>query len=201
MIAYLKGILVHKNQDSIIIDVNGVGYKVFTSPYSLGSDIDIGSTIKVYTHFYVRENIQDLYGFLTMEELKMFKQLLTVSGVGPKAAISLISVISPSDFALSVLSENIENLTKAPGIGKKTAQRIIFELKDKIKKEHKDLPVSKDNFNVNIKTDDNKAQEAITALIMLGYTSQEAKKAVDKVFDANSTVEQLIKDALKQMIT
>ncbi|NLM75674.1 MAG: Holliday junction branch migration protein RuvA [Clostridiaceae bacterium] len=201
MIAYLKGILVHKNQDSIIIDVNGVGYKVFTSPYSLGSDIDIGSTIKVYTHFYVRENIQDLYGFLTMEELKMFEQLLTVSGVGPKAAISLISVISPSDFALSVLSENIENLTKAPGIGKKTAQRIIFELKDKIKKEHKDLPVSKDNFNVNIKTDDNKAQEAITALIMLGYTSQEAKKAVDKVFDANSTVEQLIKDALKQMIT
>lgn len=201
MIAYLKGILVHKNQDSIIIDVNGVGYKVFTSPYSLGSDIDIGSTIKVYTHFYVRENIQDLYGFLTMEELKMFEQLLTVSGVGPKAAISLISVISPSDFALSVLSENIENLTKAPGIGKKTAQRIIFELKDKIKKEHKDLPVSKDNFNVNIKTDDNKAQEAITALIMLGYTSQEAKKAVGKVFDANSTVEQLIKDALKQMIT
>ena len=100
MIAYLKGILVHKNQDSIIIDVNGVGYKVFTSPYSLGSDIDIGSTIKVYTHFYVRENIQDLYGFLTMEELKMFEQLLTVSGVGPKAAISLISVISPSDFAL-----------------------------------------------------------------------------------------------------
>ena len=201
MIAYLKGVLTYKEQDSIVIDVNGVGYRVYTSSYTLGSSVEIGSRVKVYTHFYVRENIQVLYGFLTMEELKMFEQLLTVSGVGPKAAVSIASVISPSEFALSVLTENTDNLTKAPGIGKKTALRIILELKDKIKKEHKNVPDIKDNFNVNKNTNDNKAQEAITALIMLGYTPQEARNAVDKAFDANSSVEQLIKDALKQMIT
>ena len=201
MIAYLKGTLVHINQDSIIIDVNGVGYKVYIPSYSLGPDINIGSEIKVYTHFYVRENMQDLYGFLTMEELKMFEQLLTVSGVGPKAAVSIVSVISPSDFALLVLSENADNLTKAPGIGKKTAQRIVLELKDKIKKEHKDLPVSEATSAGSAIPFDNKAQEAVTALVMLGYTPQEAKNAVDRIFDVNSTVEQLIKDALKQMIT
>ncbi len=199
VIAYLKGKLEHCTSDSIIIDVNGVGYRVYTSASSLGLCMDIGSDIKVYTHYHVREDTQALYGFLTVEELKMFKQLLTVSGVGPKVALSLVSSVSPSQFAMSILTEDIKSITQAPGIGKKTAQRIILELKDKIKKEYKDMPEF-ETIDTKVPCDDNRAQEAVSALMMLGYSAQEARNAVNKVFDADSTVEEIIKNALKQMI-
>jgi len=197
--AYLKGTLIRKTSDSIIIDVNGVGYKVFTAGSALTVCNEIGSEIKLHTYFYVREDTQALYGFLNEEELKMFEQLITVTGVGPKAALSLVSNIPPSKFGLAVLTDDAESFTKAPGIGKKTAQRIIFELKDKLKK-------SNDQF-IDIKTDtpglrpsSNKMQEAVSALIMLGYSSQEANAAVMAVYEEEKPIEQIIKDALKNSI-
>lgn len=199
MFAYIKGTLVRKTADSIIIDVNGIGFKVLTAGSSLTACNETGSEIKLYTCFYVREDTQALYGFLNEDELKMFEQLITVTGVGPKAALSLVSNIPPSKFGLAVLTDDADSFTKAPGIGKKTAQRIILELKDKLKK-------SNDQFS-NIKTENislqpsiNKMQEAVSALIMLGYSSQEANAAVLAVYDEEKSIEQIIKDALKNSI-
>lgn len=201
MFAYLKGTLEYKGSDSIIIDVNGVGYRVYTPLTALEPGCAVGSQIKVYTYFYVREDTQALYGFLSMEELKMFEQLLSVSGVGPKAALSLVSNITPSQFGLAVLTDDADSFTKAPGIGKKTAQRIILELKDKMKKEQKDMP----EFNVaaaqKASADNNSFAEATAALVMLGYSSQEAHRAVSSVYSRDKSVEQIVKDALKQIIS
>jgi Holliday junction DNA helicase RuvA len=196
--AYLKGILIKKTADSIIIDVNGVGYNVFTTGSILSTCVETGNEIKLHTHFHVREDIQALYGFLNEEELKMFEQLLAVSGVGPKAALSLVSFISPSQFGLAVLTDDIESFTKAPGIGKKTAQRIILELKDKLKKLNTQLIGVKDETTC-IQPSGNKMNEAISALVMLGYSSQEASKTILAVYDDEKTIEQIIKDALKSV--
>lgn len=197
MFAYLKGVLAKKTLNDIIIDVNGVGYLVFTTASTISSGLEIGAEIKVYTFFYVREDTQALYGFLTEEELKMFERLLTVSGVGPKASLSLVSNMAPSQFALSILTDDIDSLTKAQGIGKKTAQKIILELKDKLKKESEGLP---DYFDMSqsISTNNNKMSEAVSALIMLGYSSLEANKAIAKIYNDDKSIEQIIKDALKQ---
>jgi len=199
MFAYLKGILARKTADSFIIDVNGVGYRVYVPAAAVSADHAVGQEIRVYTHFYVREDTQALYGFLTEEELKMFEQLLTVSGVGPKASLALVSNISPSKFGLAVLTEDADAFTKTPGIGKKTAQRIILELKDKIKKEHPDMSeLAKDLPGVPSESG-SKLSEAVSALVMLGYSTHEAGRAVSAVYDENKPIEQIIKDALKQM--
>ncbi len=199
MFAYLKGILERKTADSLILDVHGVGFRVFTTSTALCNCQTTGSEIKVFTHFYVREDTQTLYGFLTEEELKMFEQLLSVSGVGPKAALSLVSNIPPSQFGLAVLTDDADKFTKAPGIGKKTAQRIILELKDKLKKEHVNMPDLKCDFPDQSNAKDNRIGESISALVMLGYSSQEASRAVSCVFQEDKSIEQMIKDALKQM--
>ena len=199
MFAYLKGTLVKKTADSIIIDVNGVGYKVFTAGSALAVCYEIGSEIKLHTFFYVREDTQALYGFLNEEELKMFEQLITVTGVGPKAALSLVSSIPPSKFGLAVLTDDVESFIKAPGIGKKTAQRIILELKDKLKKINDQFDDIKTEIS-DLKPSSNKMQEAVSALIMLGYSSQEANTAVLAVYNEEKSIEQIIKDALKNFI-
>jgi Holliday junction DNA helicase RuvA len=197
--AYLKGILVRKTSDSIILDVNGVGYKVFTDASTLSLCIETGREIKLHTYFHVREDTQALYGFLNEEELKMFEQLISVSGVGPKAALSLISNLPPSEFGLAVLTDDIDSFTKAPGIGKKTAQRIILELKDKLKKANVQLNDLKVDTTC-MEFPGNKLNEAISALIMLGYSSQEANKTISAVYDDQKTIEQIIKDALKNSL-
>ena len=151
-----------------------------------------GSELTMYTHLYVREDAQDLYGFITNEELTLFLQLMSISGIGPKAAISVLSVTTPEQFALAVITNDIKMLTRAQGIGPKAAQRIILELKDKIK--------TTDAMPENIKTaaieEQNNQSEAITALIVLGYTANEAKRAVSGV-DPSMNVEDIIKEALK----
>ena len=129
----------------------------------------------------------------------MFEQLITVTGVGPKAALSLVSNILPSQFGIAVLTDDIESFTKAPGIGKKTAQRIILELKDKLKKLHKPLTDIKTETS-GLQLSSNKMQEAISALIMLGYSSQEANKTISTVYDEEKTIEEIIKDALKSSL-
>ena len=196
MYAFLRGILDKKTQDSFIIDVGGVGYKVFTPASALCTCVSNGSEIKLFTHHYVREDTQALYGFLSEEELKMFEQLISVSGIGPKAALSLVSTIIPSQFGLAVLTEDADRFTKAPGIGKKTAERLVLELYDKISKNSfksaSDISTQTTNQELRV--------EAIQALCSLGFSRPIAEKSVNVTLMSETTgitLEELIKKALK----
>ena len=153
--------------------------------------------MKVYTTLYVREDVMALYGFSTREELKMFELLRTVSGIGPKVAVSVLSSISPSNFALAVITDDIKTLTKVQGVGKKTAQRMILELKDKIKKEQlTSLAVDQSEIS-DMDGKSSKRTEAVNALMVLGYTASEAEKAVLAAYSEDADLELIIKDALK----
>lgn len=196
MFAYIKGNLEGKANNYIVIDVSGIGYKIFMSETAIENIGEIGDLVKVYTHYHVREDDISLYGFLTNEELRMFELLISVSGVGAKSAITMLSNISPSSFALAVISNDTVKLTKIPGIGAKTAARIILELKDKLKTEET-INNSKTNKEVReaIK-DDNKVSEAISALQVLGYNRKEIEKAFEKLEKDTLSVEDLIRKGL-----
>ena len=207
MLAYIKGILEIKASDYVVIDVGGLGYKVFMSAIGMEKLGKIGDTVKVHTYYRVREDDISIFGFNTNEELRMFELLLSVSGVGAKTALAMLAVCSPSEFVLAIVSEDIKVLTSIPGIGPKSAKRIILELKDKIKKEEQIQELtnasntSKEFSETNIKVkqmieDDNKVQEAIAALQVLGYNKKEIEKAFMKIEKANLTTEDLIKKGL-----
>ena len=134
MYYYIKGKIAKKCENSIIIDNGGIGYRIYTSANSLSTAGEQGSTATIYTHLNVREDVFDLYGFVTEEEREMFLNLISVSGVGPKAALAVLSVTTPAKLALAVITEDIKTITKAQGVGPKMAQRMILELKDKLKK-------------------------------------------------------------------
>ncbi len=194
MIAYLKGILEVKLNDYVVIDVGGVGYKVFMSETSMESLGNIGDIVKVHTYYRVREDDISLFGFNTTEELRLFELLISVSGVGAKTALAMLSCITPSEFALAVISNDISKLVKIPGIGAKSAQRIVLELKDKLKKEE-NLKPDNDKIKEAI-IDDNKVLEAISALQVLGYNKREIEKAFERIDKADLSVEDLIRKGL-----
>ena len=207
MLAYIKGILEIKASDYVVIDVGGLGYKVFMSAIGMEKLGKIGDIVKVHTYYRVREDDISIFGFNTNEELRMFELLLSVSGVGAKTALAMLAVCSPSEFVLAIVSEDIKVLTSIPGIGPKSAKRIILELKDKIKKEQQMQELTnasntnKEFSETNIKVkqlieDDNKVQEAIAALQVLGYNKKEIEKAFMKIEKANLTTEDLIKKGL-----
>jgi len=199
MFAYIKGTLEAKGNDSIIVEAGGIGYKIYTALSTINALGQLSTQVKIYTHYYVREDIAALYGFYTMDELAMFEMLITVSGVGPKAAISMISTLSPSRFALAVVSQDTKSLSKAPGIGPKMAQRIILELKDKISKEQLTAGTFSEAGPVIEIDTQNTASEAVSALMVLGYSSYEASGAVSKVYQEGMSVEELITRALKAL--
>lgn len=199
MFAYIKGTLEAKSNDSIIVEAGGIGYRIFTALSTINNAGQLSSPVKIYTHYYVREDIAALYGFITMEELGMFDMLITVSGVGPKAAISMISTLSPSRFALAVVSQDTKSLSKAPGIGPKMAQRIILELKDKISKEQLTAAGSSDVGPVIESGNMSSVSEAVSALMVLGYSSYEASGAVSKAYQEGMGVEEIIMKALKSL--
>jgi Holliday junction DNA helicase RuvA len=155
----------------------------------------LNQKVTLYTYFYVREDAMNLYGFLTQEELGMFELLITVSGVGPKAAMAVISAVSPSKFGLAVITDDVKSLVKAQGIGNKMAQRIILELKDKIKKEQL-ADIGKTEAAAVVK-ENSRVSEAVSALMVLGYTALEASKAVSAVYSDEMDLESIIKGALK----
>lgn len=203
MYAYIRGKIEFKSAEYLVIEAGGIGYKIFTSAQTLSRLGNAGEEAKIYTHLYVREDIFALYGFYSTEELSMFELLISVSGVGPKAAISLMSAVSPSKFGVAVITDDYKCLTKAQGIGSKTAQRIILELKDKLKKQqfedvvHKEhLMDDKDSRSI---AESNKASEAISALMVLGYTAIEAGKAVASVYSEELDLESIIKSSLKNL--
>lgn len=195
MIAYIKGKLEVKTKDYIVVDVMGIGYKIFMSDTSI-NELEKGKEVKIYTYMKVSENDMSLYGFLNNEELVTFELLITVGGIGAKSAISILSNITPSKFALAVISSDINTLKKLPGIGPKTAQRIILELKDKMKT---DNAIEED---VTVKTAiklDNKANDAAEALCVLGYARKDVETVLEKIDTQNLTVEDIIKQGLKHL--
>lgn len=200
MFAYIKGRLDYKHNEYIVVEANGVGYKINTALSTIEKTGSIGDEVKIYTHLHVREDVMSLYGFATHEELNMFELLISVSGVGPKAALSVISSVSSSKFGLAVITDDVKTLTKAQGVGNKVAQRIILELKDKIKKEQNSyLNVESDN-KVDAGRENSRASEAISALMVLGYTPLEAGKAVNSVYSEEMDLESIIKSALKGLV-
>lgn len=193
MFAYIKGSLEEKTNNFVVIDVSGIGYQIFMSESAIQKIGELGEIVKVYTHYHVREDNISLYGFLSNEELKMFELLLQVSGIGAKSAITMLSNITPSNFVLAVITNDISKLTKIPGIGAKTAQRIILELKDKLKTES---AISKTEETRTVIEKSEVLDEAIAALQILGYNKKEIEKAFEKIDKTNLSVEELIKKGL-----
>ena len=194
MFAYIKGSLEEKGNNYVVIEVSGIGYKIFMSETAISKMCDLGEIIKVHTYYYVREDNISLYGFLTKEELKMFELLLSVSGIGAKSAITMLSKISPSSFALAVISNDVNSLKKIPGVGPKSAQRIILELKDKLKTQQA-IEEESLEIKVEIQKSEN-VSEAMEALQILGYNKREVEKAFEKIANTDVSVEELIKKAL-----
>ena len=197
MITFISGILEMKLNGYIVIDVGGIGYKVFMSETAIDSLTDIGDKVKVYTHQHVREDDISLYGFLTMEELNMFELLISVSGVGAKSALSILANVEPSTFALAVITNDTSKLVKIPGVGAKTAARIVLELKDKLK--NQDMVVKKENIVKRTKVNSEELEEAITALQVLGYNRRDIEKVFEKIELNNMKLEDMIKQGLKYL--
>lgn len=210
MLAYIRGKLEMKMTGYIVVDVGGLGYKIFMSETGIDKLGNLGNQVKVYTYYRVREDDISIFGFNTLEELKMFELLIGVSGVGAKTAISMMDVCEPSEFALAVISEDIKTLTTIPGIGPKSAKRIVLELKDKIKKEQQieELTKSTNNTKNGKETEaglkvkqaiqeDNKIAESIAALQVLGYNKKIIETAFEKIDNKKElSTEELIKKGL-----
>ena len=201
MISYVKGSLTEKFEDSVIVEAGGIGYRIFVPTSVLEHLPKTGETVKIYTYFSVREDAMSLYGFLSRQDLEMFRQLIGVNGVGPKSALGILSALSPDVLRLAVLSGDAKAISKAPGVGSKTAQRIILDLKDKVKAE--DIldgytePVSGHGEVSNV---GEIGKEAIEALTALGYSASEASGVVKKVTITESmTAEDVLKAALKHL--
>ena len=195
MLAYIKGTLEIKMTDYVVIDVGGLVYKVYMSAIGMEKLGNIGDKVKVYTYYRVREDDISIFGFNTNEELRMFELILSVSGVGAKTALTIIAVTEPSEFAIAVISDDVSYLTKIPGIGAKSAQRIILELKDKMKKENS---ITKTK-NLKLKeavVDSSKVDEAISALQVLGYNKKEIEKVFMKLDKKDLSTEDLIRKGL-----
>ena len=202
MIAFVRGTAVDMTENSVIVEAGEIGYEIYMTGTDL-SQIHMGEEVKIHTYFNVREDAMQLYGFRSKDDLQMFKLLLGVNGVGPKAAVGVLAGITADELRFAILSDDVKTLSKAPGIGKKTAQKLILELKDKMKLE--------DAFEKKLAHEQEAAvfagadfhdgrQEAVEALTALGYSSSEALKAVRKVTDVDpGDVEAILKAALKQL--
>ncbi len=187
---------VHIKEDFAVITAGGVGYRVFSSSQTLAR-LKNNEECTLYTYLSVKEDSLMLYGFDTEEELSTFKMLIGVSGVGPKAAAAILSALTPSEFAMSVVMQEPKSITKAKGVGKKLAEKIIVELKDKLKSV--DLTeITQTNGNIVSMADDF-VSEAVNALMVLGYSAADSKQAVDSVKNDADNLEDIIKAALKKM--
>ncbi len=199
MISYIKGKLVEVTENAIVLDHGGMGFSIMMPASILAKLPQIGSELKVHTYLYVKEDILDLYGFLTKDDLKIFKLLITVNGIGPKGALAILSAMTPDDLRFAVLAGDAKTISKAPGIGNKTAQKLIIELKDKLKIEDV-LDGSDGGYETSSDMGDTAAAEAVMALTALGYSAADATRAVKLVDNAgNMDSEALLKAALKKL--
>ena len=200
MISYLRGTIAAFEEDKVIIDVGGVGYGVYMSGQAMGKLPAVGREVKIHTYLNVKEDAMQLYGFLTRDDLMVFKLLIGVNGIGPKGGLGILAALSPDDLRFAVLAGDVKAICAAPGIGKKIAQRIILELKDKLAKGQ--LPSGGgESFAGGITViPENKASEASAALAVLGYSQSEIAVALKGIDLEVLTLEDVIKQALKKMM-
>jgi len=197
MIAFVNGTVDYIDETYVVIDCNNIGYKIFMSESAIERLGDIGSITKVHTYVKVREDDVSIFGFNTNEELRMFELLLSVSGVGAKVALTILASLEVAEFALAVISDDVSKIVTVPGIGKKSAQRIILELKDKLKAQQLAESEEQEESKESIKEKNNEAvEEAISALQILGYNKKQIEKAFEKLANKDVSVEELIKKGL-----
>ena len=196
MIAFLKGTVAQVSDSSVILDNNGLGWQVFMSGSALSRLPQAGETVTLFTYLQVKEDGVSLFGFLDAGEKQLFEMLIGVTGVGPKAALNILSVLAPSQLIIAILSDDVQSLCKAPGVGKKTAQRISLELRDKIKSKETESAISPQQA---LSPNQEQRQDAIDALITLGYSRTEAVKAVMETAVTDMKTEQIIRLALRKL--
>ncbi len=201
MIGYLKGELAEIKENYVVLEVGQIGYEVYLPASSIMNLPSRGSVIKLYTYMHVREDAIGLFGFLTKDDLEMFKLLITVNGIGPKGALGILSAITADDIRFAVLAEDAKAIAKAPGIGSKTASKLILELKDKFKLESafEQRLINQENklSNSGIQS---KKEEAVQALTVLGYSASDALKIVHQIeITEDMTAEEILKQCLKKM--
>ena len=202
MISYIKGELTEVFEDTVVVERNGIGYNIRVPGSVLDRLPSVGSSVRIYTYLYVKEDAMNLFGFLSRDYLSVFKLLLNVSGIGPKGALAILSTIGPDDLRFAVLSEDVKTISSAPGIGAKTAKRLIIELKDKLKLAEVFETALANKEKASSENDVLFARnEAVEALVALGYASAQAMKAVQQVENAEEKdSEQILKEALKKLI-
>lgn len=200
MIGRLNGILLEKQPPHLLLEVNGVAYELQASMQTFYQLPELGHSTILYTHFVVREDAQQLYAFSQQQERVLFRALLKVNGIGPKIALAILSSIEPDEFVQSVLQQNTNALQRLPGIGKKTAERLVIEMRDRLDDWHyMAIAPVKDSLNSNQDALKSPQQEAMSALISLGYKSQEARNTLSKITTAGLTSQEIIRIALQNM--
>lgn len=197
MFYYLNGTVTVLDQNLAVVDCGGVGYACRTTNYTLAR-LQLGKPAKLYTYCNIREDAFDIYGFSTREEMNCFEQLLSVSGVGPKAALAILSVVSPEQFTLAVMTQDDKTLTMAQGVGKKMAQRILLELKDKIAGQQMELTSASMAGAPAVRG--SKSAEATAALASLGYSTAEIGAALKGIDVENLPLEEIVRQALRAMV-
>ena len=203
MYAYIKGLLIQKKEEFIVLEAGGIGYKIFCHPPMQDRFGTTGDKVCVYTYLYIREDTFALYGFPSQEEHDMFVMLLLVSGIGPKVALAIVAQMQPGQFALAIITNDVKRLTQVKGVGKRGAERLILELKDKLKGfafENADGEFVVDDAAGAFTSDSRLMQEAMSAMVVLGYSALEARKAVTAVYKDDMAVEDLIKMALRALL-
>ena len=200
MISYIKGELTEISEGIIVVENNGIGFNINVPATVISSLSSIGEEVKVYTYLQIREDAHSLYGFLTRDDLNMFKMLINVNGIGPKGALAILSTLSPDDLRFAICSGDVKLISSAPGIGNKIAQKIILELKDKVNLADV-LERSEGNSIENASGSElNAKNEAVEALVSLGYSNSEAVRAVRQIDDADKKdSETILKEALKKL--
>ena len=200
MISYIIGEVAEISADTVVVENNGIGFNIKTSAMTIDSLPPVGDMVRIYTYLHVREDAMQIFGFLSKDELEVFKLLLNVNGIGPKGALGILSAISTDDLRFAVLSDDVNLIKSCPGVGAKTAQKLIIELKDKLRLEDA-FEMAVNNNNKKNTVQDNTVivmNEAVEALVSLGYSSKDAIAAVKKVENIqNKNSEQILKEALK----
>ncbi|MBN84429.1 MAG: Holliday junction branch migration protein RuvA [Gammaproteobacteria bacterium] len=194
MISRLRGRVVNISDNVLIIDVQGVAYEAEVTGTTLATVADHEGEVDVYTHLVVRDDTHALFGFASLAERELFRALIRVNGIGPKLGLTLLSSLTPEEFATSVADQDVAAMTRVPGVGKKTAERLLMELKDRLDT----LPVG---FTRGATNKESTAREAELALVSLGYRPLDAARAIDNVYAAGEPVEELIRMALQRMVT
>lgn len=200
MLSYIIGEVAEISADTVVVENNGIGFNIKTSAMTIDSLPPVGDMVRIYTYLHVREDAMQIFGFLSKDELEVFKLLLNVNGIGPKGALGILSAISTDDLRFAVLSDDVNLIKSCPGVGAKTAQKLIIELKDKLRLEDA-FEMAVNNNNKKNTVQDNTVivmNEVVEALVSLGYSSKDAIAAVKKVENIqNKNSEQILKEALK----